>query len=350
MNNVVSVHPERLSQFGSAADCNFYLVTNDSFADSFRIEGAAEYLSARVVALKESESFEEAITTLPGPAHILVVSPARFFQSPETDGLGPDRKLLAMACNSTPTTLTEVRHFLKIMEDTSATEQDAFSARFFDLAEQADRLEYANPVTGTVAHLDHFADGLVWNQQAGSLEWGEQQIVPSGEISVLPVEITDFDEKLYLPLEGEITLQGYPILHSGTPSFSRVDQARIHAALAAMEQHPIKAVVEGGHIVSLTAVDPGAEPAVAMLESMFEIDSRYRKVWEIGHALNTSLRILPGNHAMNEVYGGTAGCVHWGLGLTPYTQYHLDIIAPQTIVRSAADPESILLRGEATVA
>lgn len=345
MSNVVTVRPERLSQFGSAADCNFYLMTNDSLADAFVIDGAADYRSARVVALKETESFEEALADLPGPAHILVVSPERFFQSPEV--LAPDRKLLAMACNSTPTTLAEVRHFLQVMEDTSATEQDAFSERFFDLAEQADRLEYANPVTGTVAHLDHFADGLVWNQQAGSLEWGQQQIVPSGEISVLPVEITDFDERLYLPLDGEITLQGYPILHSGTPSFSRADQARIHAALAAMEQHPIKAAVEGGHIVGLTAVEPGAAPAVAMLESMFEVDSRYRKVWEIGHALNTSLRILPGNHAMNEVYGGTAGCVHWGLGLTPYTQYHLDIIAPQTIVRSAADAEAILLRGEA---
>jgi hypothetical protein len=32
------------------------------------------------------------------------------------------------------------------------------------------------------------------------------------------------------------------------------------------------------------------------------------------------------------VYGGTEGCLHWGLGLTPFTQYHLDIISPGTSV------------------
>ena len=35
---------------------------------------------------------------------------------------------------------------------------------------------------------------------------------------------------------------------------------------------------------------------------------------------------------MNEVYGGEHGCLHWGLGLTPFTQYHLDIISPDTTV------------------
>jgi hypothetical protein len=35
---------------------------------------------------------------------------------------------------------------------------------------------------------------------------------------------------------------------------------------------------------------------------------------------------------MNEVHGGTGGMIHFGLGLTPYTQYHLDIICPNTQV------------------
>jgi len=48
--------------------------------------------------------------------------------------------------------------------------------------------------------------------------------------------------------------------------------------------------------------------------------------------VNTTHEILPGNHAMNEVYGGTHGCLHWGIGLTPFTQYHLDIISPGTTV------------------
>jgi len=81
---------------------------------------------------------------------------------------------------------------------------------------------------------------------------------------------------------------------------------------------------------------------VEMLEHMFAVDSRYRIVWEIGHALNVSLDILPGNHAMNEVYGGVEGCLHWGLGLTPFTQYHLDIISPYTSVIGGATGDVLL--------
>lgn len=139
---------------------------------------------------------------------------------------------MAMACNSTPTSFDVIRHFITVMERTSASEQAEFSDRFFELAESTDYLEYVDERHGTRATLDHLDESLVWNQQAGPLEWGEQQIVPSGEISVLPIEITDFDEHLRLPLDGEIAFRGYPILHNGTPSFTRGDQARIHGRLA----------------------------------------------------------------------------------------------------------------------
>jgi len=161
--------------------------------------------------------------------------------------------------------------------------------------------------------------------------------VPAGEISVLPIDITEFEENLRLPLNGEIVLRGYPILHSGTPSFSRADQARIHGRLSVLQDHAVICRVESGLIVDIRPDSAGAAPAIDMLNAMFEVDSRYRMVWEMGHALNTSLELVPGNNAMNEVYGGTAGCLHWGLGLTPYTQFHLDIISPDTTVYTDND-------------
>ncbi|MEV0642221.1 hypothetical protein AB0I77_46375 [Streptomyces sp. NPDC050619] len=343
MAEQILIDPSRFSQFGPTAGSAFYFVTNPELVDSFRLVHDGDYEKVETVVLGPEDDFAKLLDTeISDPAHILVASPYRFFQSPDPEVLGERRKLMAMACNSTPTSLDSVRHFLGIMERTSAVEQDAFCDRFFTVAEDAEHLEYTNPVTGTRATLDHLRDGLVWNQQAGHLEWGEQQIVPSGEVSVLPLEITEFDETLHLPLEGEITLRGYPILHSGTPSFSRGDQARIHKALSAMEHHPITARVTAGQITELTAVEPGAAPAVDMLEQMFAVDSRYRTVWEIGHALNSNLEILPGNHAMNEVYGGPKGCVHWGLGLTPFTQYHLDIISPETVVTGGGTSQTLL--------
>ncbi|HEU5158452.1 MAG TPA: hypothetical protein VFU43_15765 [Streptosporangiaceae bacterium] len=333
MSTTIVVDPAKLRQFGDPMESVFCLVTNPEYMDRISLVKSGNYKDYLRIPFKTGEKFEQVLPErVPEPAHVLAISPAAFFESPMPEQLGPRRKLMGMACNSTPTSLETIKHFLDVMERTSPDEQGTFSDNFFDKLERAEHLVYVDERHGTRATLQHLEPDLVWNQQAGPLEWGEQQIVPSGEISVLPTQIVEFDEDLHLPLEGEITFRGYPILHSGTPSFSRKDQARIHARLASMNKHGVVAEVREGRITTIRAHDSAAQPAVDMLNTMFEVDSRYRIVWEMGHALNTSLDILPGNHAMNEVYGGTQGCLHWGLGLTPFTQYHLDIISPDTTV------------------
>ncbi|MGC4986782.1 hypothetical protein ACLQ18_40340 [Streptomyces sp. DT193] len=328
------VNPARYSQFGPAEGSVFCLVTNPEIIDLITVVRDAPYAEYRTVLISAGDDFDQLLTdgTIPEESHTLVISPYRFFESPAPEVLGGRRKLLGMASNSTPTTPEVIEHFLKIMEKSSAREQTEFSERFFELAESTENLVYVDERHGTRAVLDHFAEGLVWNQQAGFLDWGEQQIVPSGEISVLPIEIIEFDENLYLPLEGQVAFRGFPILHSGTPSFSRRDQARLQQGLAGLQEHAIVADVTKGKITSLRPFEPEGKPVAEVFDALISVDSRYALVWEIGHALNTSLDILPGNHAMNEVYGGEHGCLHWGLGLTPFTQYHLDIISPDTTV------------------
>jgi hypothetical protein len=298
----VLVNPAKLSQFGSAEDSVFCLVTNPEIADNISLVQDAPYKEYRTVLISAGDDFDTLLAdgTIPEGSHTLVVSPNRFFESPAPELLGPRRKLLGMACNSTPTSLEVIRHFVDVIQRTNAQEQDAFSERFFELAESTDHLVYVDERHGTRAELDHLADGLVWNQQAGSLEWGEQQIVPAGEISVLPTQIVEFDEQLYLPLEGEVAFRGFPILHSGTPSFSRRDQSRLQAVFAGLEQHAVVAKVANGRITDLRPYDSDGKAVAEMFEAFFTVDSRYALIWEIGHALNTSLDILPGNHAMNE--------------------------------------------------
>ncbi|HXI25081.1 MAG TPA: hypothetical protein VNG71_14555, partial [Pyrinomonadaceae bacterium] len=262
------------------------------------------------------------------PAHVLVASPNVFFRSPEEEMIGPRRKLVAMACNSTPTSLEAVAHFLGVIERTDPQRQLAFAERFFELGRSSEWLEIVDEQYGTRARFNHLDDSYEWNQQAGPLEWGEQQIAPAGEISVLPTEITEFNADLRLAINGEIAFRGLPITHSGEPSFLREDQARIFSLLRHMEEHAIIARVENGVVQEIQESHPAVSPAVRMLEAMFEVDSRYRIIWELGFAINTELTLLGGNYAMNEVYGGTNGCLHFGLGLTPYTQYHVDIISP----------------------
>jgi hypothetical protein len=337
---MITIRPERLRQFGDPTGSVFCLVTNTDLMSAITVECTGGYADHATFAFDPGDVFVDVLARLPQRAHVLVVSPGCFFESPPPALLG-ERKLMGMACNSTPTTLDTIAHFVGVMERTDPAEQEAFAERFFAIAEDADHLEVIDEEHGTTLRFDHFSEDYEWNQQAGFIGWGEQQIVPSGELSVLPVQILEFDESLRLALNGELVLHGYPILHNGRPSFTRADQARVHADLSAITEHAIVATVTDGAITTLRATSSGAAPAVAMLEAMFRVDSRYRLVWEIGHAINTSLVILPGNHAMNEVYGGTHGAIHFGLGLTPYTQYHLDVICPGSVVR--ADDGRVLL-------
>jgi hypothetical protein len=335
----IAIRPRRYRQFGEAEGSTFCLVTNRALLDAFTIEEPGSYLSCMILPFDEGESFEDLLErSIPEQAHILVASPHSFFRSPAPEKIGR-RKLMMMACNSTPTSLEAVRYFLDVIERTDPHAQEEFADRFFALGEASEHLEfvdntYGTYASGTHAKFDHLKDHYEWNQQAGPLQWGGQQLAPAGEISVLPIEILRFDATLRLPINGEVAFRGTPVLHSGSPSFLRDDQARIHAALSCILTHAVIATAENGIISALRATHAAAEPAVKMLEAMFEVDSRYRIIWEIGFGINTALTSLfPGNHAMNEVFGGYGrGALHYGLGLTPFTQYHLDIICPGTQV------------------
>lgn len=340
MSSPIRIRPRRLRQLGEPENAAFVLVTSAEFTDAVSIDESEGGYSSHLIRTFDGGDFAAFLREqVPEHANVLVMAPGLFFQSPRQEDVGPRRKLLAMACNSTPTDLASLTHFLRCIELTDPDAQEQFSEDFFAAAEDGEYLEYRDARYDTVAVLRHFDRELVWNQQAGFVGWGEQQIVPAGEISVLPIDIVEFDEDLSLPLDGEIVIQGFPILHNGTPSYTRNDQARIHDALWGLTNDAVKATVVNGAITGLEPLGDAARPVVSMLEAMFATDSRYRTVWEIGHAVNTTHELLPGNHAMNEVYGGTRGCLHWGIGLTPFTQYHLDIVSPgTTVTNDRGDP------------
>jgi len=319
------VRPGRYRAFGSPGGCTFCLVTNSALMKRFKIEEIGAYDRALVVPFDQGDSLEDLLgrTIIPEPAHVLVVSPSAFVRSPSPETVGK-RKIMAMACNSTPTSMETVEYFLGVIENTDPDFQQRFADRFFLEAESSESLGFVENSLGTSAAFDYRTQHCEWHQQAGEIQWGGQQIAPGGELSILPTEILAFDPTLRLTIDGEIAFRGQPVLHSGTPSYLREDQARIHRELACLADYAVIATVENGVISRLRATNPGAQPAVAMLESIFAVDSRYRILWEVGFGINTALKsTLPGNHAMNEVFGGTGGIVHWGFGLTPYTQYAL---------------------------
>lgn len=325
----VIVHPERYRQFGEPDGASFCLITNPDLKDRFVIQDRGAYRSTTTVTFDVGDSVEDLLrTAVPERAHILVISPQWLFRSPLAEHLGSTRKLMAMPCNSTPTSLPAIAHFLKAMERTDPNAQQVFADRFFELAESSDQLEIVDDRYGTRAVFQHLAADYEWNLQAGVLEWGAQQLAPSGEISALPTQVMQFDPSLRLEIDGELALRGQPIVHSGMPSFSRSDQARLYERLAAAQEHAMIATVRGGVVTGLQATHPDAEPAAQMLDSLFEVDSRYRTIWELGVGINAALELVPGNLGMNEVYGSLNGTVHCGFGLTPFTQYAIIVLCP----------------------
>lgn len=333
MSRTITIRPDRFRNFGPADDGTFCLVTNPDLMEVFEIAPCEGYSDFAVVPYDQGQSFDDLLDReIPEPAHVLVVSPRCFVQSPRPDRLGPRRKLIAVPCNSTPTSIEALAHFLDAVERTDPADEAAFADRFFTLGQRSAHLTFVDDQHETKAVFHHLDEDYQWNQQAGAIEWGEQQIAPSGELSVLPADIMNFDPALRLAIDGEIAFKGELAVHSGTPSFHPDDQARVYDRLSAIRNHAVIATVEQGVITRVRPSHRGAQPAADMFEALFEVDSRYRLIWECGFGINRALRLLPGNHGMNEPFGGTNGVSHWGLGLTPYTQYALIIICPGTRV------------------
>jgi hypothetical protein len=328
----VPIRPGRLRQLGAPGGAVFCLVASPAILPYVEVEPDGGYEDYLTIPYGPGDSFADLLRDrVPPRAHLLVVSPDRLFESPPPALLG-ERKLLAMACNSTPTAPETVAHFVDVLERSDPDRQAELADRFFAIAEDSDQLEVVDDTYGTRAVFRHLDRDYEWNQQAGVLAWGEQQVVPGGELSALPAGIMSFDPDLRLALDGEIALRGLPILHSGAASFTRADQARIYADLATVRDAAVVATIDDGAVTALRATAPAAEPAAAMLTAMFDVDGRYRVVWELGFGINTAMAPAPGNVAMNEVWGGTNGQFHVGLGLTPFTQYALIVICPGTRV------------------
>ena len=103
----------------------------------FVIEADGAYRRTERLGFEAGDSVEDLLSAAAEPAHILVISPEWLFRSPTPEQLGPGRKLVAMPCNSTPTSLEAVLHFLEAMERTDPSAQQAFADRFFELAEES---------------------------------------------------------------------------------------------------------------------------------------------------------------------------------------------------------------------
>ncbi|MEM8832307.1 MAG: hypothetical protein AAGE96_23650 [Cyanobacteria bacterium P01_G01_bin.19] len=325
---MIDLCPESLPNFGDPQGKHFYLVTNPELALEIKLIKGGIYKSYQIVSL--DSSLEATVTKLEEDSHILVISTDQFIKAIPPKLVGK-RKVAVMAANSTPTSLAAIEFFLKAIEQTDLQGQQEYADSFFQRLEKHDRLSLFDPDTESTAFLELDSDAE-WHEQLGILQDGQQQIVPTGEISVLPLIHGQFDSSYRLPLNGKIAIKGRPIVHSGNNP-NRLEQQSIFKQLAGLEDYPVIASIDNGYIVKLTSSSPQAEPARKMLEHLFDLDDNYRIIWELGFGINRNLKLWSGNTAMNEVFGDRELVLHLGLGLTPATKYHIDLLCPNTTVK-----------------
>ena len=319
----VRIRPDLLRQFGPAGDAAFVLVVTAELLPDVELEARTSYREQSLLVLPQAEPLESFIAaSVPEPAHLLVIAPGRVVTSPRDIGR---RKMLVVPCGSTPSSVASIAASIRAAEQTDPQAQDERASAFFDAVGDAERLEIADVLNGTSATFEHQDKPYGWNAQLGFVDWGEQQIVPSGEISVLPANIMTFEPEGRLALSGSLTFLGEPIVHDGPARAAAAAQEAAYRGISGLRSAPLAADVVDGEIRALRPLTPGAAAAAETLEALFAEDERYRILWELGVGLNESLAVTPENCATNEVYGGVGGRVHIGLGLTTATRFALTL-------------------------
>ncbi|MEV0642220.1 hypothetical protein AB0I77_46370 [Streptomyces sp. NPDC050619] len=317
----ITVSPSEFSQFGTPAE-EFFLITEEASAAMFRLRPEQDRKGTLLTLPAGADLAGLIDARVPDGADVVAVCPGRFLASPSSESLGR-RKLLVLPAGSTPLEPAHVGYFVEAAAAGDAEAQGKVADEFFQALEEAERVTIVNAEHTAVATVDAGHESAVWNQQAGVLEPGEQQIVPAGELSMLPADITDFDPTLRLPVSGRLIVLGWPIVHRSADASTAAEQAGLFTALSGLALAPLGLDVVDGVIEAHHALAPGAAAAADALDGLFSSDPRYRVLWELGFGINPDFEVLPANCGPNEVYGGRHGAVHLGVGLTPFTRFAL---------------------------
>ncbi len=157
-----------------------------------------------------------------------------------------------------------------------------------------------------------------WRSLHGSLQYGEQTLLPTGELSAV---INDPEV-----LEGELVLTAHPVITRGRPGVSFESANTLYQDLASAGDHAVIATIEEGRIEYLRDPKGAENPLLERLEALFEKDQRYRRVHRISFGTNRALEApAPGNFPANRRVPG----VHIGLGEPERTELLIDMICTE---------------------
>ncbi len=243
-------------------------------------------------------------------------------------------KLAAISYFSTPFFPAALERMLGLVLSTNYERQIVVERRLLSSLDTASYILFRSTCYGTEATFHHH-QARHWFSLLGPLDFGQQTVLPTGELSALTDPSGGFSLDQGFSLDGEVVLQGMPIVHRGSRSTEMDEALRLFTIMSPLCEQPVIANIKGGIVVELRTVGGIPGTAQQALETLLREDERYRKVHEIGFGANECCAVLVNeNFFPNERHPG----VHFGLGLGGHTRFHLDLVCTKidTLFVSAA--------------
>ena len=237
-------------------------------------------------------------------------------------------KLAAIPYFSSPFEPASLARSLEIVRLTDYGRQLAIEDRFLDLLDASRSMTFKSPRYGTAATLEH-RRAEHWFSLHGPLEFGQQSVLPTGQMSMLCDPSGSYSFESRFRLNGRLVLRGEDVVHRGGREISAAEVAHEIEVMGLMRHYAVIAEVEDGMIVGIESPEPGENPLRDVIGALFDRDVRYRKVHEIGFGTNPLCTpLLPANFFPNYRHPS----VIFGLGLGGFTRFHHDLVCPENEV------------------
>ncbi len=238
-----------------------------------------------------------------------------------TDEQADGVKLGAISYFSSGFNAVSLRHYLRIITGTDYVSELAIERRMLSMLEDASALVLRTPALETSCVFEH-QETEHWFSLHGPLRFGDQTVLPTGEMSTLADGSGEYDPSSRLPLNGEVVFKGSPIIHRGDRGVSVEHTADTFARLAPMQDLPVVAHIRNGYIHEFSAPVPESKRLRDTFRALVDAEPRYRKVHEFGFGTHPGCADrLRSNFHPNERWPG----IHLGLGLGGYTPFHIDL-------------------------
>lgn len=328
----LEIYPDKLQCFDSDGDSElFVLLASSELKETIKLHTSNRYKRLKLLFCNPDKTIQSILdqTELKQADILFMQYKMNSLSSLRALKLSPKQRLVILNDRKKfPVTLETVKNCLDIAYNTNSDEFELKRDTLFEKLGTSPHIDYVNANTNTRARLT-LSSSCLFSCIFGQIKPGEISVCPAGEMALCHEKFQD--EKAHqLEISGEITLHGTTILHG--MSYKKSDyQKELFEQLNKLKNAPVIATIKHGIITDLRPYTKEAKEPLAAIERLFKDNNDYRTLIEIGHGMNSAVKLRDENCAANEFYANNGICVHFGIGNPDLNHiFHLDILCPDT--------------------